>query len=342
MGLGQWDELGCTVKLGLTTEYTGRLTCIIDLGTSPEDLPTIIVSGYDKIPAQTAIKILVTNIKTLPSTRTADIKIGVELIYKELGESAFIYEPTPPELPDNTNAAYTGALSSDPMVITVDGDETVLGKTSYTFTVTSGASGIDTVGYLALQFPEDFFEKYSDFSGVTCSEGTTPNPCTVYIFGVSNMIYIQFSVAIAASTEFTFTIHDLINPAYSFYDIVKITGFSQVGALLARIQETLYEFTLNREILPCNHFTEATSVADSYIGGQNDVTFQIDFITGHKIPEDGAISVTFPESYDINLLNLGASCEPYNFDYSYSESEPYCKIGSAKRIDLYLNGYELD
>ena len=32
-------------------------------------------------------------------------------------------------------------------------------------------------------------------------------------------------------------------------------------------------FTLNREVLPCSLFTEAASVADSYIGGQNDVTF---------------------------------------------------------------------
>lgn len=65
------------VKEGLTTEYTGKLNCEIDLGTNPEDLPTIIVTGYDKAPAKTKVKILVTGIKTLPKTKRVDIKIGV-------------------------------------------------------------------------------------------------------------------------------------------------------------------------------------------------------------------------------------------------------------------------
>lgn len=107
-GFAQGDEFGCVVKSGLTTEFTGRLKCEIDLGTNPEDLPTIIVTGYDRADAGTAVEILVTGIKTLPSTKRVDIKIGVELIYKYLGGiSAFIYEPTAPTLPLATDAAYT-------------------------------------------------------------------------------------------------------------------------------------------------------------------------------------------------------------------------------------------
>jgi len=65
------------VKTGLTTLYTGKLTCNIDLGTNPEDLPTVIVTGYDEIAPNTPITILVTKIRTLPSTKEVTVKIGV-------------------------------------------------------------------------------------------------------------------------------------------------------------------------------------------------------------------------------------------------------------------------
>lgn len=55
------------------------------------------------------------------------------------------------------------------MLISVVGDSEVLGYSDYTFTLTAGASGIPTDDYLALQFPKDFFERYSDYSGVSCA-----------------------------------------------------------------------------------------------------------------------------------------------------------------------------
>lgn len=129
----------------------GRLKCEIDLGTNPEDLPTIIISGYDKIAATTAVKLLVSGIKTLPDSKRVDIKIGIELIYNYLGGiSAFIYEPTAPVLPAATNASNDAAASSADMIVSVTGDPAVLGTSDYTFTLTGGASGIDTVAYIAL------------------------------------------------------------------------------------------------------------------------------------------------------------------------------------------------
>lgn len=69
--------------------------CRIDLGTSPEDLPTIIVEGYDKIPANTPVRIYITGLETLPIDRRVAIRYGVELIYNYLNrQTAFIYEPT--------------------------------------------------------------------------------------------------------------------------------------------------------------------------------------------------------------------------------------------------------
>lgn len=90
----QLEEVGCQSKT-LTTKHTGRLKCTIDLGTSPEDLPTIIVEGYDKIPAATEVIIFITGLKTLPTDRRVAIRYGVELTYNYLNRAtAFIYEPT--------------------------------------------------------------------------------------------------------------------------------------------------------------------------------------------------------------------------------------------------------
>jgi hypothetical protein len=77
---------------GITANFMGRLICTIKLGTSPEDLPTVIISGYDEIDPGTQVIIYVSKLLTLPVTVVIDIKIGVELIYKTLGGiTAFFY-----------------------------------------------------------------------------------------------------------------------------------------------------------------------------------------------------------------------------------------------------------
>lgn len=67
LSTGQADktELGCVAKSGLQVPSGSRLTCFLDYGTGPEDMPTIIVSGYERILPQTFINILVTRIGTI-------------------------------------------------------------------------------------------------------------------------------------------------------------------------------------------------------------------------------------------------------------------------------------
>ncbi|KRW99610.1 hypothetical protein PPERSA_03411 [Pseudocohnilembus persalinus] len=338
-GFEQNQELGCVAKQGLTTSFTGRLTCYIDLGTSSEDKPEIIVQGYDEIDPLTDISILITGIKTLPSSKAVTVDIGVELVYVYLGEiTAYIYDPTPAPTPDYTTA-YTAAASATSATdaVTASGDLEVLGYSDYTFTLTAGASGIPADDYIAFQFPDDFFERFSDYSNVGCAEASE-----IYVFGVSNMIYLKPSSTIPANTQTTFTITNLINPAYQLSETVVITGFTYVGGDTLRKQEVTYEFYLTREILPCDIFTEVASSVSTYIGGQNEVTFEIEFMTGHPVPVNGAVSVFFPETYDINLLELGASCKIKDFDLDGAGGIPTCRIGTEKRVDLLLNGYELD
>lgn len=55
IGTGQKNmtELGCIATAGIATTLKQSLTCLLKLGTGPEDLPQVWVSGYDPIKANT-------------------------------------------------------------------------------------------------------------------------------------------------------------------------------------------------------------------------------------------------------------------------------------------------
>jgi hypothetical protein len=67
------DELGCIAVSGLTTTIKYKLTCTIEYGTGPEDLPQIIITGYDEIKANSSVIIYITDILTLPTSISATI-----------------------------------------------------------------------------------------------------------------------------------------------------------------------------------------------------------------------------------------------------------------------------
>lgn len=69
--------MGCLAVSGVTTTIKYKLTCLIKYGTGPEDLPQIIISGYDEIRANSSIVIYITDILTLPKTISATITMGV-------------------------------------------------------------------------------------------------------------------------------------------------------------------------------------------------------------------------------------------------------------------------
>lgn len=56
-GLKNGDEVPCLGGPEIKLTVKKRLTCIITIGTGPENLPTINVYGYDKILAGTVIRI---------------------------------------------------------------------------------------------------------------------------------------------------------------------------------------------------------------------------------------------------------------------------------------------
>ncbi len=154
---------------------------------------------------------MITKLKTLPINRYIEIKTGIELIYKFLGGvSAFLYDPSSYFPLENTVASVTA--SADLTSVTAVGSNEVLGYVNYTFTFVNGLSDITNTDYIGFEFPTDFFERYSDYSGVTCG---TISCDEIHVFGVSNMIYLIPSSTIVASSTIVLTINNLINPAFS-------------------------------------------------------------------------------------------------------------------------------
>lgn len=79
--------------------------------------------------------------------------------------------------------AYVATTSTSASV-TATGTTQVLQTSSYTFTITTG-NALATTDWVGIQFPQDYFTKTAQFSAVTCAQ------CShIYIFGVTNMIYI--------------------------------------------------------------------------------------------------------------------------------------------------------
>ena len=102
----------------------------------------------------------------MPITVKTTIKTGVELIYKKYGSvTAFYYEPTAYVPIDATAYAATAGTDS---TVTFTGSNLVLGSTAYAFSFRAGAA-IAVTDFFALQFPNDYFSKFADFSGVTCA-----------------------------------------------------------------------------------------------------------------------------------------------------------------------------
>lgn len=104
-----------------------------------------------------------------------------------------------------------------------------------------------------------------------------------------------------------------------------------------KVKET-YEFALNdREILPFDKFKRVEAISSTRVGGENGISYKVIFVTGHRVPTDGAFSVTMPLQYKFSLYEMKAACSLVGFDLAAS-----CTIGSQNRMDVFLNGSVID
>jgi len=72
----------------------GRIKCQIYPSVSTITYPTIVVTGYDRIYANTVVRIQFANLKTLPTATTDYCTLGVSLKYYAYGGTkGYIYQP---------------------------------------------------------------------------------------------------------------------------------------------------------------------------------------------------------------------------------------------------------
>jgi hypothetical protein len=94
-GLSNGSEIGCVIHSGLVALSGMRIKCILNLGTSATNKPTIAIINYNFINPSTTINISFAGIQTLPPTLVNTISVGAMIYYNDIGSSIYLYIPTP-------------------------------------------------------------------------------------------------------------------------------------------------------------------------------------------------------------------------------------------------------
>lgn len=172
LGTGQANmtEVGCVgVGGGVTTTFVGRLVCVLRLGSSTLDPPQVVVGGYDAIAPNTTVTVYVAQLRALASGAKSTVAVGVRLTYKNFGNiTAYYYGPLSYQ-PPLTSALNVSALAPNAYAARAvyTGSNQVLQTGTYNFTFQL-AHGLAAGDYFSVQFPQDYFARFSDYSGVAC------------------------------------------------------------------------------------------------------------------------------------------------------------------------------
>lgn len=213
-GKGPGDELACLAISGLTLASTGKLTCKIYPSFSTITYPKIVVTGYDRVRANTDVVIQVASLKSLPLTINDYIKMGVALTYFDYGGvKGYIYEPTGIVVGNTTAAITPNAINS--VTIAESSSNFVGDLVNYTFTGTISGSfaPVTTSDYIGIEFNENVFEgAFSQNLNALCSLAASSKCLS---FGLSRLIYFKPAATIS-SASLSFTLRNVINSAYSF------------------------------------------------------------------------------------------------------------------------------
>lgn len=94
-GLSTGSEIGCKIFAGLTALTGMRIKCILTVGTSQTNKPTISIINYNFINPNTTITVGFAGIQSLPAPLSNTISIGAVIYYNDIGSSTYLYIPTP-------------------------------------------------------------------------------------------------------------------------------------------------------------------------------------------------------------------------------------------------------
>jgi hypothetical protein len=309
----------------------GKLTCRIYPSVSTITHPTIIITGYDRINANTVVRIQLANLKTLPAGVTDYCKLGVSYTYFSYGGvKGYIYEPVSFVVGPTTAPHSPKAIT---YTISEVGTNFVGELSNYTLsgTLGSGFSPITTNDYFVVQFPPYVFEgRFNLNTRALCSLGAT-NACRV--FGLASQIYIQPATTVSAAS-FSFTIRNLLNAAFEQqYVAQNITLFTVVG----HKRNALGVATFTKFTRASRNTSAIITSVDSIYGGDSGINYYFSFQLNSYLPESGKVSIFFPSVF-LSLFTVNSRCFLRPDSQSLVGPQAYCQIINTHQLVIVPNG----
>jgi hypothetical protein len=353
------SEVGCKIQSGLVALPGKRIKCLLKVGTSQTNKPTIRIINYNFIDPQTTIIVSFAGIQTLPSTLTNTISIGAKIFYNNINSSTYLYIPTPvitvatnaSNVLANTdanwisnwavNSSFSGTnIVLEPTIFSIsfkvpyyyygvmggltNQNLTYNGQYSYSSTAASDE-------FILLTFyPATLLDKNNPLT-VVCA-----NCVSVDVFYAAGMVRLRHNKTVQGYNNYlTLTFTNFPTSAYSILN-QAVSVYFQIFDSYQCIYYNNVTNNLARTVEKCTKFNFGVVSVSSLNGGEIGVTYMFSIQTNHFVPANGALSITLPLAYGDMVANL-ATCSLQGFN----NTNCYCRIATPSRIDIYANGTEL-
>lgn len=155
------------------------------------------------------------------------------------------------------------------------------------------------------------------------------------MFYATGIIRFRFTATLTGSTWYWFNFTNFPTSSYAI-DKYPVNVVVQMYDNYRKVIESPV-MTLTRTVEKCTKFDFGVLSVSSLNGGEIGVEYLFSVKTNHYIPPNGALSIGLPSSYG-NMVTNNATCTLIGFQ----NTQAYCQINTPSRIDIYLNGTELD
>ena len=359
-GLKNGEEVGCVIFSGLTALSGKRIKCLLKLGTSETDKPTIRIVNYDFVNPATTIIIGFAGLESLPHTLVNTISVAVRIYYNDINSNTYLYIPTPvatnptqsvDKFTSMSAGAQSGWGSNWVVNMSYSGVNIVLEPTTFAISyrvpywywkdVTYGnnlhnyaysSTGAADQYILMTFYPHTILDKNNPTS-IACASCTS-----VEVFYASGTVRFRHSTSTSGNWYRTFTFTNFPTSAYERLEEQVYCFFQIIDGYEAIFEKNIsLHSSYPRTVEKCTKFNFGVLSAESTNGGEIGVDYEFSIKTNHFVPSDGALSITIPEAYG-DLLANQATCTLSGF----TGTNCYCRIRTKSRIDIYANGTELD
>lgn len=326
--LGSGSGLPCLPLTGLTTVREGKLSCTLFASNKSTENPTILVTGFDAVPAGSTVSLAVDGLISLPLGVYEAVTIGVRISYRSRDLLyGYLYEPTGVIAGPSTALDIKSASAT----VTESGLQRVGSLASYSvsFTVPSSGLAVSPADYIRVVFPPYFFDQHNTKAEtVTCSGAGT---CLLFL--QSRHLYVRPNLSLAPGATFTFTIGSLGWSSFKMSMAMAV----RVESIVAGKVNGRADTSLTKQASECTSMTAALVNPSSNGGGDSKLNYTFSFKPAVPPPSSGTLTLLFPEEY-YSLIKLHSSCHLLG---ELLASNASCWVSSAKTITMSFNGTTL-